>query len=255
MPKSFLAAVLLSASVERCFVSRMRDYFFNSSYSPAVCCLHSTLHSGEEMMPPPRLIPTVAARRPPLEARRGRPPAAPPGSEGREQETSLYEGLKQMTKGRLDDQRGKGHERQQLCNKFEYKLMAPSSGRITSSLPGLEINGELPDFLKTPRSRMSEPLRAGGREVQARLSFPGSLGSNMSEAAAARLSEGATTRLSESATSRLSESAASRLSEGSAAGSGRLSVPGGRASSWDTDHARNYIDYIDSTFTRYLHRQ
>jgi hypothetical protein len=23
---------------------------------------------------------------------------------------------------------------------------------------GLEINGELPDFLKTPRSRMSEPV-------------------------------------------------------------------------------------------------
>ena len=116
---------------------------------------------------------------------------------------------------------------------------------------------------------MSEPLRAGGREVQARLSeggrevqarlsFPGSLGSNMSEAAAARLSEGAatrlsesaTSRLSESATSRLSESASSRLSEGAAPVSGRLSVPGGRASSWDTDHARNYIDYIDSTFTR-----
>ena len=62
-------------------------------------------------MPPPRMIPTVAARRPPVEARRGRPPAAPPGSEGREQETSLYEGLKQMTKGRLDDQRGMAHMR------------------------------------------------------------------------------------------------------------------------------------------------
>ena len=33
MLKSFLAAVLLSATVERCFVSRMRDFFFLNNLS------------------------------------------------------------------------------------------------------------------------------------------------------------------------------------------------------------------------------
>ena len=94
------------------------------------------------------------------------------GRGGKEQEASLYEGLKQMTKGRLDDQRG------------------------------LEINGELPDFLKNPgnRSRVSEPLRQGlgDRDLAGRLSGPAVVG---------------------------------------------------RPESWDRDHARNYIEYIDSTFT------
>ena len=54
--------------------------------------------------------------------------------EKQEHEASLYEGLKQMTKGRLDDQRG------------------------------LEINGELPDFLKTSRSRISE--KQGSADVK-----------------------------------------------------------------------------------------
>jgi len=75
-----------------------------------------------------------------------------------------------MTKGRLDDQRG------------------------------LEINGELPEFLKKKeetRGRVSEPVRSGGipeSEAQARLSGPPELG-------------------------------------------------------WDRDHAKHFIDYIDSTFT------
>ena len=97
------------------------------------------------------------------------------GKGGKEHEASLYEGLKQMTKGRLDDQRG------------------------------LEINGELPDFLKTPRSRISEPLKqqhgrgdGSGRDLTGRLSGPAGIG---------------------------------------------------RPESWGKDHARNYIEYIDSTFT------
>ena len=90
-------------------------------------------------------------------------------SEKQEQEASLYEGLKHMTKGRLDDQRG------------------------------LEINSELPDFLKTPRSRISEPVKQQqGRDLTGRLSGPAGIG---------------------------------------------------RPESWGKDHARNYIEYIDSTFT------
>ena len=49
----------------------------------------------------------------------------------REQESSLYEGLKRMTQGRLDDQRG------------------------------LEINGELPDFLKTAAQNQVEERQEG----------------------------------------------------------------------------------------------
>merc|ERR1719319_351243 len=113
------------------------------------------------------MIPGSSSRRPERRAR-----AAPPAPQ-----SSLYEGLKQMTKGRLDDQRG------------------------------LEINGELPDFLKTPRSRASEPVRREqGRE--GRVAAPRGRG-----------------------------------------GEERLSAPVGRTDSWDRDHARNYIDYIDSTFT------
>ena len=134
---------------------------------------------SEDLMPPPRAIPPQPARRSDvstlnfcqrsslsdailLQVRRGKG--------GKEHEASLYEGLKQMTKGRLDDQRG------------------------------LEINGELPDFLKTPRSRISEPMkgRGDGRDLAGRLSGPAGIG---------------------------------------------------RPESWDKDHARNYIEYIDSTFT------
>jgi hypothetical protein len=60
------------------------------------------------LMPPPAKIPSI----------RRRPQAPSPILATREQEASLYEGLKRMTKGRLDDQRG------------------------------LEINAELPEFLK-----------------------------------------------------------------------------------------------------------
>ena len=56
-------------------------------------------------------------------------------SEKFEKQASLYEGLKQMSKGRLDDQRG------------------------------LEINSELPDFLKNPSlSRISE--KQGSADVK-----------------------------------------------------------------------------------------
>ena len=59
--------------------------------------------------------------------------------EKQEQEASLYEGLKHMTKGRLDDQRG------------------------------LEINSELPDFLKTPRSRISEKQKELSEDERAKV--------------------------------------------------------------------------------------
>ena len=85
----------------------------------------------DSMMPPPKIIP-MGRRRPPLPT-----PGSLPGKEG--EGTDLYEGLKRMTRGRLDDQRG------------------------------LEINGELPDFLKKESrgqdryrhldSRASEPFR------------------------------------------------------------------------------------------------
>merc|ERR1719208_758293 len=94
------------------------------------------------MMPPPKIIP-MGRRRPPLPT-----PGSLPGKEG--EGTDLYEGLKRMTRGRLDDQRG------------------------------LEINGELPDFLKNPgnRSRVSEPIRQGlgDRDLAGRLSGPAVVG-------------------------------------------------------------------------------
>jgi len=120
--------------------------------------------SVDSLMPPPQKIP----------ATRRRPTAQSPlgGNSHRDQEVSLYEGLKRMTKGRLDDQRG------------------------------LEINTELPDFLKNS-GRVSEPSKPSDKgqinsDLQARLSGPPELVSS---------------------------------------------------SGWDRDHARNFIDYIDSTFT------
>eukprot|EP00090_Calanus_glacialis_P025950 TRINITY_DN4067_c0_g1_i4.p1 TRINITY_DN4067_c0_g1~~TRINITY_DN4067_c0_g1_i4.p1 ORF type:complete len:1667 (-),score=523.48 TRINITY_DN4067_c0_g1_i4:172-5172(-) len=115
----------------------------------------------EDLMPPPKIIPTNK-RRPLISA-------PSPTSAYKDQEASLYEGLKRMTKGRLDDQRG------------------------------LEINSELPDFLKKG-SRASEPIKSETSRVDltSRLSGPAELGN----------------------------------------------LPG-----WDRDHARHYIDYIDSTFT------
>jgi len=79
------------------------------------------------LMPPPARIPTAKKK---------------PMSLPRDQEV-LYEGLKRMTKGRLDDQRG------------------------------TEINMELPEFLKTRdnQSRASEPYNMAGR-LDARLSGP-----------------------------------------------------------------------------------
>lgn len=68
--------------------------------------LGSMKRNSEEMMPPPVKIPSI----------RRRHPVTSPSF--REQENQLYEGLKRMTQGRLDDQRG------------------------------TEINMELPDFLK-----------------------------------------------------------------------------------------------------------
>jgi len=115
----------------------------------------------DDLMPPPKMIPSNK-RRPIITA-------PSPTSASKDQETSLYEGLKRMTKGRLDDQRG------------------------------LEINSELPDFLKKG-SRASEPIKSETSRVDltTRLSGPAELGN----------------------------------------------LPG-----WDKDHARHYIDYIDSTFT------
>jgi len=115
----------------------------------------------DDLMPPPKIIPTNK-RRPVVSA-------PSPTAVSKDQEASLYEGLKRMTKGRLDDQRG------------------------------LEINSELPDFLKKG-SRASEPVKSETSRVDltSRLSGPAELGN----------------------------------------------LPG-----WDRDHARHYIDYIDSTFT------
>jgi len=93
----------------------------------------------EDLMPPPAKIPSM---------RRRQLPGSPKQSV-RDQETSLYEGLKRMTQGRLDDQRG------------------------------LEINGELPDFLKTAenQARKSEGWRIEREDnLLSRLSGPMELG-------------------------------------------------------------------------------
>merc|ERR1719445_1456974 len=123
-------------------------------------------------MPPPKIIP-LGRRRPPL-------PTPGTGGSKETEGTDLYEGLKRMTRGRLDDQRG------------------------------LEINGELPDFLKKESrgqdryrhldSTASEPFRQehNRQDLATRFSGPAGYG-----------------------------------------------IP----SEWDRDHAKNYIDYIDSTFT------
>ena len=98
--------------------------------------------TGDEnmMMPPPKMIPNNR-RRPPL------PVPQPPTVS--EDGSSLYEGLKKMSRGRLDDQRG------------------------------LEINTELPEFLRKSsglETRSSEPFRMdpGSRAAMAnsRLSGP-----------------------------------------------------------------------------------
>ena len=101
------------------------------------------------MMPPPKMIPS----------NRRRPPLPVPGKET-EGGSDLYEGLKRMTRGRLDDQRG------------------------------LEINGELPDFLKKESrgqdryrhldSRASEPFRPDNNraELASRFSGPAGYGKN-----------------------------------------------------------------------------
>jgi len=113
----------------------------------------------DDLMPPPKIIPS----------NKRRPNITNTSTASKDQEASLYEGLKRMTKGRLDDQRG------------------------------LEINGELPDFLKKG-SRVSEPIKSETSRVDltSRLSGPAELGN---------------------------------------------------LTGWDRDHARHYIDYIDSTFT------
>lgn len=108
-----------------------------------------------DMMPPPKMIPNTRRHRPPLPV----PPLPqPPGNTSPpESGSDLYEGLKRMTKGRLDDQRG------------------------------LEINTELPEFLRKPQggnnmvggmgghmSRASEPFRIPehARQGNSRLSGP-----------------------------------------------------------------------------------
>jgi len=93
----------------------------------------------DDLMPPPKMIPLPVNKR--------KPPIVSPSPTSKDQEASLYEGLKRMTKGRLDDQRG------------------------------LEINNELPDFLKKT-SRASEPIKSESSRVDltARLSGPAELG-------------------------------------------------------------------------------
>ena len=97
----------------------------------------------ENMMPPPKIIP-MNRRRPPIPV-----PLPPVPTAAPEAGSDLYEGLKRMTRGRLDDQRG------------------------------LEINTELPEFLRKSgglESRVSEPYRpdTGSRSAMAasRLSGP-----------------------------------------------------------------------------------
>lgn len=82
----------------------------------------------DSIMPPPKMIPHNR-RRPPLPV--PQPPTIPNGGVP-EAGSDLYEGLKRMTRGRLDDQRG------------------------------LEINTELPEFLRKSgavEARVSEPYR------------------------------------------------------------------------------------------------
>ena len=83
------------------------------------------------MMPPPKIIP-LNRKRPPMPV--PMPPLPPLPTNGTEAGSDLYEGLKRMTRGRLDDQRG------------------------------TEINTELPEFLRKPggqpvETRASEPFR------------------------------------------------------------------------------------------------
>merc|ERR1719402_645309 len=109
------------------------------------------------LMPPPARIP-LTKRRPAREQEDRRRQAAREQEERRRQagtprdQEVLYEGLKRMTKGRLDDQRG------------------------------TEINNELPEFLKTRemKSRSSEPLftrRQSASELTSRLA--GHVGSDL----------------------------------------------------------------------------
>ena len=53
MFKSFLAAVLLSASVERCFVSRMRDFsfLFSGATEPIILGLTLVFHPPTPHLP------------------------------------------------------------------------------------------------------------------------------------------------------------------------------------------------------------
>ena len=89
----------------------------------------------DNMMPPPKIIPQTRRRPPmPVPVSVTMPPLPPLPTNGTEAGSDLYEGLKRMTRGRLDDQRG------------------------------TEINTELPEFLRKPgglppESRASEPFR------------------------------------------------------------------------------------------------
>ena len=89
------------------------------------------LRRDDNMMPPPKIIP-LNRKRPPMPV--PMPPLPPLPTNGTEAGSDLYEGLKRMTRGRLDDQRG------------------------------TEINTELPEFLRKPggqpvETRASEPFR------------------------------------------------------------------------------------------------
>ena len=75
------------------------------------------------------------------------------GKDGKEHEACLYEGLKQMSKGRLDTSKlNQVHFYQDETAKVRKQM---SKGRLDDQR-GLEINSELPDFLKKPSSRISE---------------------------------------------------------------------------------------------------
>ena len=99
----------------------------------------------DNMMPPPKIIP-LNRKRPPMPVPMPPLPPLPPANGSSETGSDLYEGLKRMTRGRLDDQRG------------------------------TEINTELPEFLRKPGgqppdSRVSEPFRL---EQGSRTGPPGS---------------------------------------------------------------------------------
>ena len=146
--------------------------------------------------PPPKIIP-LNRKRPPMPVPMPPLPPLPPANGTSETGSDLYEGLKRMTRGRLDDQRG------------------------------TEINNELPEFLRKP----------GGQPPDSRVSEP------------FRLEQGSRPGPPSSMLSGPAGYLGRKCNITSQQSSNIPSHPGIQSSEGDKEHAKHYIDYIDSTFT------